>query len=371
VLKIRQASLSDYPAISEFINRAYGDLAAYKGEARWRWQFVDNPFRVAGDLPIWIALDGTRVVGQIGVQSAELKVDERLQPAGWIVDVMVLENYRGQGIAHRLYKAVAAKVPLLVTLTMAPATRRIAERLGAITLPPVYQFSRWARLDKQKIARFMAARTRHRKTWNKGALLAEKLGAPSMAAALVNPMLAVRDLMMRPCPTGLAINEVERFDHSVDDFWTQISRGYAYGVPRSTRFLNWRFLNCPQMNYRLFEARLYGKLVGTLVLRRTEVVELPQGIIVDLVTERGDISVLESLIDFALDWFGSDVASVEFGTSVQEISEVARKRNFLKTRTHRPTLICADPSLRRQIADPRKTWFLSKADHDWDQIRLG
>jgi hypothetical protein len=73
-IEVRQATLGDYPAIDAFIREAYKDLAPYKAHDRWRWQFVDNPFGKRGSAPpVWIALSGDRVVGQIAVQRCGLR----------------------------------------------------------------------------------------------------------------------------------------------------------------------------------------------------------------------------------------------------------------------------------------------------------
>ncbi len=61
----RRAHLSDYPAIAAFLREAYEDLAPFKGEERWHWQFTNNPYRDHSDehAPVWIADDAGRVVG--------------------------------------------------------------------------------------------------------------------------------------------------------------------------------------------------------------------------------------------------------------------------------------------------------------------
>jgi hypothetical protein len=42
VIKVRRASLSDYPAIAAFIREAYGELSPFKVKDRWEWQFVNS-----------------------------------------------------------------------------------------------------------------------------------------------------------------------------------------------------------------------------------------------------------------------------------------------------------------------------------------
>ena len=70
-ITMRKASRYDRPAIARFIEEAYGARAQYKATPRWTWQFIDNPFgrRHGDEVPIWVAVDGDRVVGQIAVQN--------------------------------------------------------------------------------------------------------------------------------------------------------------------------------------------------------------------------------------------------------------------------------------------------------------
>jgi GNAT superfamily N-acetyltransferase len=64
------------------------------------------------------------------VQEGNLQIDGEMYSAGWIVDVMILPSHRGLGLGHKLYDAVAEELPILVTLTMAEATRRSRSRRG-------------------------------------------------------------------------------------------------------------------------------------------------------------------------------------------------------------------------------------------------
>lgn len=180
IFEVRQATIHDYPAIEAFIREAYEDLAPYKASERWRWQFVDNPFAEnrSAKPPIWIALHGHRVVGQIGVQRCGLSASGREYAAGWIVDVMILPAYRGLGLGHRLYQGVAESELVLLTLTMAAATRRMAERLGAIELPAMRQWSRLETPSGRDVSRFVAAKTAYRPNWARAARLFAGLGAP-------------------------------------------------------------------------------------------------------------------------------------------------------------------------------------------------
>ena len=371
---IRRAGPADKAGIEYFIRRAYGKLASFKGPDRWQWQFVGNPFLFSKAIivPVWIALDGDDIVGQIAVQAAEVRVAEQSHAAGWIVDVMILPAYRGRRLGHLLYAAVAEEVSILLMLTMAPATRRMAERGGAITLGATKQFSRWVRPNADDVRRYLVQRTQHRRRLGKAARWAcSGLGLHKMLALLVGGLVQLHDWRRVHDKQELNIREVECFGPELDDLWNRVQGGYPAICPRNRRFLAWRFTECPALRYRIFLAYRDGDLVGYSVLRRTLAEELRQGIIVDLLADRQDHAAFRSLISHAITFFGHDLASLECATSVPEIEAVLGQSGFFRSRSLSPTISVADDSLRSTISGLRNDWFFSKADHDWDQVHLG
>jgi GNAT superfamily N-acetyltransferase len=371
-IRVRRARIEDRSAIEHFICCAYREEAPFKGPERWRWQFVENPFLLGACVPVWVVLDGGDVVGQIAVQATDVQIAGCVRSAGWIVDVMILPAYRGRGLGHLLHQAVAREVPLLPTLTMAPATRRMAERGGAITLGPTRQFSRWTRLRADDVRRYLVQRLAHHRhiamvvRWS-----CSSFALHHVVARLVDAWLSLRDCSRPRRPRSVSIVEVERFGPAIDGLWQEAAAGYPAICPRNSRFLNWRFVDCPQLRYRIFLAYRDGAVAGYSVLRRTIPNELRQGIIADFFANRRDVAVFQDLISHAIDHFGDEVASVECATSLPEIGSILRKSGFFNSRTLAPTVVVSDEVLRREISNVRNDWFFSKADHDWDQIHPG
>jgi GNAT superfamily N-acetyltransferase len=372
---VRKASRSDRPAIARFIEDAYGARAQYKATPRWTWQFIDNPFgRPQGDeIPIWVAVDGDRVVGQIAVQKALLQVEGKTFEAGWAVDIMILRSHRGAGIGHRLHDAVASDVDILMALTMAQASRRMAERQGRLALAEVRQLTRWVRLDAVSVRRYLLLRTaRHHWAYVAARLSCSVFQFHRFFPRLANPLLRLRDFVKRSLRGrgATSIVEVDSFGPEIDELWDRTRGDYPAIFPRDARFLNWRFVDCPEPRYRRFVAERGGRAVGYVVLRRAEPVELPQGIIVDLYASRRDAQTIDELVRHSLSFFGDSVSAVDCGTSVAEFEAVLRKHGFFRTRVHHPTCVCRDNALRDRLAQLKNDWFFSKGDHDWDQIQI-
>jgi GNAT superfamily N-acetyltransferase len=373
-VEVRRANLTDRAAINAFIQANYGDLASFKGPARWEWQFVQNPARedaAADKATVWIAVDGDVVVGQIAVQSTEVKIDDRTLTGGWIVDVMISPSHRGLGLGHRLHAAAHAETPLLLTLTMAPATRRIAERAGALTLLPTYQYSRWRAVMASDVRRYFAARFAERPLLRALAKSVFMLSKLDYLCSLAIRLVQDRRSAVAADRFGIDFIEVERFGREIDAFWESAKHGYPAICPRTSRFLNWRFSDCPELSYRRFTAMRDGRPAGYLVLRRTEAVELRQGIIVDAFVHREDSLALKAMLRFAQAEFGDDVATIECGASSGELQRALREERFIRARTHHPTIVVADAEMRACAVALRDDWYFTKADHDWDQVHLG
>jgi GNAT superfamily N-acetyltransferase len=372
---VRKASRSDRPAIARFIEDAYGARAQYKATPRWTWQFIDNPFgrRQGDEVPVWLAVDGDRVVGQIAVQKALLQVEGKTFEAGWAVDIMILPSHRGAGIGHRLHNAVASNVDILMALAMAQASRRMAVRQGRVALAEVHQLTRWVRLDAVSVRRYLLLRTAHHHWAHVTARLScSVFQFHRFFPRLANPLLRLRDFVKRPLRGrgATSIVEVDSFGPEIDELWERTRGDYPVIFPRDARFLNWRFVDCPEPRYRRFVAERAGRAVGYVVLRRAEPVELPQGIIVDLYASRRDAETIDELVRHSLSFFGDSVSAVDCGTSVAEFEAVLRKHGFFRTRVHHPTCVCRDSALRDRLAQLENDWFFSKGDHDWDQIYL-
>ncbi len=368
--EVRQATIDDYPRIDAFIREAYQDLAPYKAYNRWRWQFVDNPFVELGSKPpVWIALAGDRVVGQIAVQRCGLTAEGKSYAAGWIVDVMILPEFRRLGLGHRLYQAAAESGLALITLTMATATRRMADRLGAISLPAMQQWSRVDAPNGCDVSRYIVARTAYRPRWKAAAHLFDRLGAPLAVASATRAYADLRDRFSPQDPGAeYSFQPVERFEANIDAIWASVQSRFA-GVPRTERHLNWRFVDCPQLRYERLQVARGGRLVGYLVLRDCEEVELRHGILVDALALDDDEDVWRALIAHASRFFQKRVAVVEAAFSTPAAIRALRRGGFFPTKSHRPTIVCIDRSAREQLASAN-AWFFNRGDHDWDQIHL-
>jgi GNAT superfamily N-acetyltransferase len=372
-LEIRRATSLDLPAIEVFLGDAYGAAATYKNTDRWIWQFCDAPGKPPGDSApsVWIACEGPRVVGQIAVQDARAWFADRRIDAGWIVDVMVLPAFRGQGLGHRIHAAVVKERAMVVTLTMAPATRRMAERAACVTLGPTSQYIRPHALSARTVSRYLSHKigsgTRYRRLFE---ILRIVAPGPRLLAAVARLSVAVPRLFRRRSflLAQYDISEFDRFDAAYDQFWQALRPRFPAIHDRSAESLNWRFCECPGLSYRKFILRRGGDIRGVIITRVCEGVELPAGIIVDILCDPEDAGTLDALIELAQSKLNPVSEYLEAAASTPLYRAALQRAGFRAVRTMRPTVVCEDEGLKAEIEKSAQGWHFTKGDHDWDQI---
>lgn len=374
-IEIRQATVADRVAIQRFIKKAYGPLARFKGPARWNWQFVDNPFRPDESkfASVWIAWDGSEVVGQTAVQHGRCWIGGEPHDFGWIVDVMVLAQYRGQGLGHRIYNAIAASVPTTLTMTMAPATRRIAERQGALTLPPVRCMFRPLRCNADLVRRFVSARAIDSPRWHRPhQLLTHAAWACRSVALSMNAAASVATLRgaFHQTSTNSCIDEVSQFDESVNRLAHRVRSAYDLVCIRNGEYLNWRYVDVPDLCYRRFLMRDGDELVGLLVTREPRAEELPIGILCELLVAPGCEAQAGALLDHAMSVSSISMKGIVAGASAPWLVRTLVGRGFLTVKKHHPTIVTSNADIRAACSRQPFRTFFTKGDHDWDQVHV-
>jgi GNAT superfamily N-acetyltransferase len=371
-VEVRRATKADLPAIMRFVQDCYGASAPFKGPARWRWQFLQTPYGDAADPepPVWIAVVGGEVVGQIALQQARMFVGGQRAPAGWIVDVMVRPEFRGRGLSHQIHDALVASGKTLVTLTMAPATRRIAERAGALTLPPVYEMIRPRRLSGRTLVRALRERVERRSGSLRltGRLFVGSVVGPALAAGSINTLAPFAGLRGR-CDANITITHPAKPPlKEAEALFLSCAQTYEALFDRGADFLDWRFGRVPDLDYRWSVARRDGVLCGLAVWRLPHEAELPVGVLTDVIARPDDPGAQDELVASALALMHEGTEAVLAGASHPAQVESLKRHGFFVIRTHRPTIVTLDEGLLRQLRERPSTWRLSKGDHDWDQV---
>lgn len=367
---IRRAQAEDAAALQRFIQKNYGIGADFKGPDRIEWQFLNNPATedIEKGATMWLALRGNLIVGQMGVQDCKIYLDQRAYTAGWIVDVMVDAECRGMGVGHALHSAIMKERPILMTLTMAEATRRIAAKAGCLTLAPTRQWIRAHNVSYKTVARFLAYKAQYGKN--------RKLAVNLFIKSMFGPWLVAASLRTwarfhRNNSTRLdnyEIEEFQTFDADFAAFVNDVQKTIGAIADRSPKIVTWRYNSIPQLKYRKFLLRKGAEIRGCLICRICDPAELPAGIVTDVIAYQDDDDAHDALLELAQSVLNSESEFLEAAASTPQMSRALKRAGFIATRTMRPTIVCSDTATRAILENHLDDWHFTKADHDWDQI---
>ncbi len=374
---IKQASLQDKNAIWEFLKTAYEHeehgFSKLKYPERWIWQFQKNPCLRHGPenkLPIWIAVKDGKIAGQVCSTPCELVMGDKKFDATWPTDGITLATCRGEGISSRLQNTIFENYPVALAISMAPISRKIWDKAGGIEIDPLYNFYYPVSADSHALYRYLKKRTRNRPRLHRLIMLACNyfyfhgvLSAGGTIAIIIRDLIKKRP-KSKPQTT---INEINGFDHSIDELLHKTRYDYTATVGRNSRYLNWRFFENTQMDYHAFIAKTGNDTRGYMVLRKPHPLEIGIGVIADFYTTKKDIETFKELIRHAIGYFGKSVTSIKCCSSVEEYKNIFKKLGFIELSHYQPLVICS-PAMREELKGKTRGWFLTAMDHDVDQI---
>jgi len=342
---IERLESADRGRLFEFLDTAYPGRSQFKHPDRWQWQFEHNPFLDHQPLPVWVARDVDRIVGQTAAQIEPLHGVAGVASVAWSVDTIVLPEYRGQGIGKRLQQANQQAHTAFASLSMSTANRRIKQSLGARPLPAMTEMalgrvarpqSPWRRLS----SRLTDNLARHR--FNRATRLS------------------------RAYRQRIRCEPIERFGPDTDSAWESIRNSVGWSIDRTSRLLNWKFLEQPFTSFQPFVVRVDSQPSGWFVLRCPAVDESPLGIVSDLVIPPDEPRMARAVVVEATRRFEEmGVQSIRIGSSTPMLHKVLASCGFRPLRRFEPMWHQQTPAAR-----PPGSILLTLGDHDLDQFPL-
>jgi hypothetical protein len=216
----------------------------------WHWLNTDNP---AGKSWIWIAEDKNNIVGQSVIIPVKVKINTDTVIAFQSIDTMTHPDYRRQG----MYETLARKVYYEAVKDGANIGYRFPNENSH---PIAINKLDWFDVGTMKYSI---------KPLNWKNTLKTRINNPflcnvgSFGGKMLDSIISTlyRDIKI----SGLSVEKISSFDHSVDELWSRTAEKYPIIVAKSSEYLNWKYVSCPTANYSLYAAKNKDGLQGCVV----------------------------------------------------------------------------------------------------------
>lgn len=346
-LEVVRHEARDQEDIFRFYAETFGQDLTEGSRRRWRWQYAENPRREAEGPSIWVAREGTSVLGQYASMPVALRWGGREVRSSWGMDVFLRPEARGKGVGARLFTAWSDHVEVALGLGLTPSSYGLFKKLRYHDVGPVPFFQKV--LDARAVAR-------------------KRLG--SVGGALAAPLLALGWSLRhpdRPRTNPPSVERIASFGPEFDGLWERAGASYAMCVRRDAAYLQWKYARCPHRAYDLWAARSEaGVLRGFAVSRHEDYRGLRLGWIVDLFAAAEDRDARDALLSAVLGAFrAAGVARAQAFALHGGLGDDLRRRGFRQAGS--PMQFCVRTRVEDAPLADRARWHVVFGDSDMDR----
>jgi GNAT superfamily N-acetyltransferase len=274
VADIDRYRADDKRAVEALYRRVFGNDAAESSRLRWEWQYRRNPNNPGHEPEIWIAREGTVIVGQYATMPVRLSLGGREVQGSWGMDVMVAPERQRQGLGEVLFRTWDRNVGVSLGLGLSESSYRLFQKLRWPDVGPVPCF-----------VKPLTRRALRRPDW--------PTGINRIVSALTLPIVKV---VARNRPLAAEVRLIGRFDDSFTALWEELAPKFDLAVRRDAAYLNWKYVNAPHVRYSVAALRRSDRNVGYAVYRH---LHEPRGrvtLLVDFLVDPDDESGLGTLL---------------------------------------------------------------------------
>ncbi len=319
---------------------------------RWKWMFVESAQRLGIAPQVWLHRENGSIVGHNGAIPVRVRIGNEERLSAWLVDTMVLEEYRSQAVGARLMLEAHEDLPFALSLGQTEQMRAIQLRLG------------WEQIAPLQTAQLLIRPER---------VLKGKLpGAAALAAGLgLRASSAMRDVW-KPRKTG-TVRKINLFGEPHDELWTLMARDITCAVRRDASYLNWKYVDQPGQDFLRLELSDANGVRGVVVCMFREpddVYKYCRAFIVDLVAPLSDGRVMSDLIQVAVDAAAARGADALLCLHVNPLLTTAlRQAGFRLRQPSRFLLVRPGPLEGRDRENllAAAGWYVTQGDSDIDR----
>lgn len=236
----------------------------------WKWKFMQCPF---GKGIIKLLFDGETLIGNYAAIPMNVVIRNIIIRAIWSVDTMTHSDYRGQGVfpylAKRFYKECERR-----------GFRFVYGFPNQLIYPIRIRKLAWKGLGKMSILR------------------RELKGEDTATVPQTED-------------ATFQAQKIEKFGEDINLLWHKVKGDYNVIIPRTKEFLNWRFVENPNVNYtKYILTNSTAETLGYIILKIHATEDEVKGHIIDILSLNNE-EIVKELIKCALNYFiGGDVNNI-------------------------------------------------------------
>ncbi|MGD6871009.1 GNAT family N-acetyltransferase [Sutcliffiella horikoshii] len=337
-MNIRRYKETDLPQIQSLFQKVFKHE---RSDRAWKWKFSDTP----EELNPWILVceDGGEIIGHISLWVHDAYIDGKKNKIGLRVDTMVDPDARGKGVYQKLNNLLLeeAKKDGIAFLYGFPAPKAKELFIKYTDASHLLNVPRYVRIQKPI------------------SLLASKVKPLKIAKPLDKLFSVVRAPKYK---FNLESREINKCGGDFDELAERCRSLSKALLVRNASYLNWRFVNHPEKDYKIqaiFEA---GQMKGYIVTCQVRKNNMLSGLIVDWLAESED-KYWEELLGLALAEL-KDADIVQTWVLPDTISEKVLQKGGL---THKDSPM---PLVGKELNDETiplrkyENWYITPGDVD-------
>ena len=314
----------------------------------WSWKYLQNP---AGKAIVSLALADNKIVGRFGIFPTRIQVGAQEIIAGQIMETEILGGYRQNGLISHLNKHaneefIKQGIGKVMMGFGTDISSRLAVRFGGYNMVgPV-----------RKMVKVLNPVNYLEGKFRTGIL-------SSLSGNIIKKYIKWRRGKLS---NHLNVYTVHQFDQKFDDFWHQVVKGNIM-IRRDHAYLNWRYRECPAIDYKILAVDNKGKLAGYIITYTHKKDGLIRGNIADIifqpeVTDCAEVLLMEALVGFCE--AGAATVNIWCPKGIPLYSFL-REMKFVERSTYNYLVakpLCEDIS--REFLSDESNWYYMIGDSD-------
>lgn len=316
--------------------------------------YKDNP---GGPGRIWLAEDNGKLAGQYSLIFMRLKLGNQIVKASQNIDQMTHPDYRYQGIARELGKQAlneaGAKGVHITTGFVNEASYVVDLKAGFFDLCSLQTMIKPLNLENI-LGKYIPSKP------------LTKICA-AIGTSAINLFFRAR---RPPKANGWIIKKISSFDDRINNLWKKVCNDYPILVVRDKEYLNWRYVDIPDVDYTIYVAEKEGEILGCMILRCRKQRHLIFGYIFDILVPLNQQNITYCLLSKAIEHFKEEKADLILYQMIgPKVYRKALKKNGfifsrLLSRRFRIVVRVNTPKVSEVFLRDPGHWFVQIGDSD-------